>query len=33
MLPAAPNPAGAYVMFDGTPYAHVMVYQDPRRMR
>jgi len=33
MLPAAPNPSGAYVMFDGTPYAHVMVYQDPGKMK
>jgi hypothetical protein len=33
MLPAAPNPSGVYVMFDGTPYAHVMVYQDPRKMK
>jgi hypothetical protein len=33
MLPTAPNPSGVYVMFDGTPYAHVMVYQDPRRMK
>ena len=33
MLPAAPNPSGVYVMFDGTPYAHLMVYQDPRKMK
>jgi hypothetical protein len=33
MLPTAPNPAGVYVMFDGTPYAHAMVYQDPRKMK
>jgi len=33
MLPTAPNPSGVYVMFDGTPYAHVMVYQDPKRMK
>jgi hypothetical protein len=33
MLPTAPNPSGVYVMFDGTPYAHVMVYQDPRKMK
>jgi hypothetical protein len=32
-LPTAPNPAGVYIMFDGTPYAHLMVYQDPRKMK
>ena len=32
-LPVAPNPSGTYIMFDGTPYAHLMVYQDPRRMK
>ena len=29
MLPAVPRKFGAYVMFDGTPYAHLMIYQDP----
>lgn len=33
MLPSAPNSSGVYVMFDGTPYAHLMVYQDPRKMK
>jgi hypothetical protein len=33
LLPTVPNPSGVYVMFDGTPYAHVMVYQDPRKMK
>jgi hypothetical protein len=33
LLPTAPNPSGVYVMFDGTPYAHVMVYQDPKKMK
>jgi hypothetical protein len=28
-----PNPGGAYVMFDGTPYAHLMVYQDPNKLK
>jgi hypothetical protein len=28
-LPTTPNPGGVYVMFDGTPYAHLMIYQDP----
>jgi hypothetical protein len=32
-LPTAPNPSGVYIMFDGTPYAHLMVYQDPMRMK
>lgn len=32
-LPTKPNPSGVYVMFAGTPYAHLMVYQNPRAMR
>jgi len=32
-LPIAPNPSGVYIMFEGTPYAHLMVYQDPRKMK
>jgi len=32
-LPTVPNPSGVYIMFDGTPYAHLMVYQDPMRMK
>jgi hypothetical protein len=32
-LPTAPNPSGVYIMFDGSPYAHLMVYQDPRKMK
>ena len=32
-LPTAPNPSGVYIMFDGNPYAHLMVYQDPRKMK
>lgn len=32
-LPTKPNPSGVYIMFDGTPYAHLMVYQDPRKMK
>jgi hypothetical protein len=31
-LPTKPNPGGVYVMFDGTPYAHLMVYEDPAKM-
>jgi hypothetical protein len=30
-LPTRPNAAGAYVMFAGTPYAHVMVYENPAK--
>ena len=32
-FPNAPNQAGAYIMFDGTPYAHLMIYQDPMKMK
>lgn len=32
-LPTSPNPSGVYIMFEGTPYAHLMVYQDPRKMK
>jgi hypothetical protein len=32
-LPTLPNASGAYVMFDGTPYAHLMIYQDPKKMK
>ncbi|MGA6828493.1 hypothetical protein ACO9S2_12855 [Nitrospira sp. NS4] len=32
-LPTGPNPSGTYIMFEGTPYAHLMVYQDPRKMK
>jgi hypothetical protein len=28
-LPTKENPGGVYIMFAGTPYAHLMVYQDP----
>jgi hypothetical protein len=31
-LPTMPNKMGVYVMWDGTPYAHLMVYQDPKKM-
>lgn len=33
MLPTLPNPSGVYIMFDGTPFAHLMVYQDPNKMK
>lgn len=32
-LPSFPNRGGVYIMFDGTPYAHLMVYQDPNKMK
>jgi hypothetical protein len=32
-LPTTPNPSGSYIMFEGTPYAHLMVYQDPKKMK
>jgi len=32
-LPTKPNASGVYVMFAGTPYAHVMVYQNPGAMK
>ncbi|HKW86254.1 MAG TPA: hypothetical protein VJM82_04210 [Nitrospiraceae bacterium] len=32
-LPSHPNPSGVWIMFDGTPFAHLMVYQDPNKMK
>ncbi len=32
-LPTTPNPSGSYIMFEGSPYAHLMVYQDPNKMK
>ncbi len=32
-LPTRPNAGGVYVMFGGTPYSHLMIYQDPNRMK
>ena len=31
-LPTKENPAGVYIMFAGTPYSHLMVYQNPNHM-
>ena len=31
-LPAHPNAGGSYIMFAGTPYAHLMVYQNPNQL-
>lgn len=32
-LPTAPNSSGVYIMFEGSPYAHLMIYQDPNKMK
>jgi hypothetical protein len=32
-LPTLPNSLGTYIMFDGTPYAHLMIYQDPKKLK
>jgi hypothetical protein len=32
-IPTRPNPGGTYIMFAGTPYAHVMIYQDPKMLK
>ncbi len=32
-LPTLPNSSGVYIMFDGSPFAHLMVYQDPNKMK
>ena len=32
-IPAMPNLGGVYVMFDGGPYAHLMIYQDPNKLK
>jgi hypothetical protein len=31
-LPTKENGSGSYIMFAGTPWAHLMVYQNPNRM-
>jgi hypothetical protein len=31
-LPTKVNSSGVYIMFSGTPYAHLMIYQDPAGM-
>ncbi len=30
-LPSMPNKFGTYIMFEGTPYAHLMIHQDPNK--
>lgn len=32
-LPTKPNAGGSYVMFEGTPFAHLMIYQDPKLLK
>ena len=32
-LPTKPNAGGVYVMFAGTPYAHLMIYHDPNAIK
>jgi len=32
-LPTFPDSFGVYIMWDGTPYAHLMIFQDPNKMK
>jgi hypothetical protein len=32
-IPSRPNAGGSYIMFAGTPYAHLMIYQDPKMLK
>jgi len=32
-IPDMPNKLGTYIMFAGTPYAHLMVYQNPMKLK
>ncbi|MBI1823592.1 MAG: hypothetical protein HY200_07070 [Nitrospirae bacterium] len=32
-IPALPGKFGSYVMFEGTPYAHLMIYQNPNLLK
>ncbi len=32
-LPSMPGKFGTYVMYDGTPYSHLMVYQNPNKLK
>lgn len=32
-LPTVPNASGVYIMFQDSPYAHLMIYQDPSKMK
>ncbi|MBI1912866.1 MAG: hypothetical protein HYS21_12815 [Deltaproteobacteria bacterium] len=33
MLPTMPGEFKTYIMYDGTPYAHLMIYQNPRELK
>lgn len=32
-IPTHPNAGGSYIMLAGTPYAHLMIYQDPKMLK
>jgi hypothetical protein len=32
-IPTRPNAGGTYIMYAGTPYAHLMFYQDPKMLK
>jgi hypothetical protein len=32
-IPTRPNSGGSYIMLAGTPYAHLMIYQDPKMLK
>mgnify|MGYP000075912988 CR=1 FL=1 len=32
-IPSMPNDLGTYVMWDGTPFSHLMIYQDPGKLK
>jgi hypothetical protein len=32
-IPTLSSKFGTYVMFEGTPYAHLMIYQDPKKIK
>ena len=32
-LPSSPDKFGTYVMWNGTPFAHLMIYQDPNKLK
>jgi hypothetical protein len=31
-IPSHPNAGGSYIMFAGTPFAHLMIHQDPKML-
>ena len=32
-LPSTPQKFGTYIMYEGTPYSHLMIYQDPNKLK